>query len=80
MAVEKMSISLKRHLADEVREAADRAGKGVSAWVAEAAAAKLRSEALSDFLDDWEGRHGALTGEELATALEELGLPRTLPT
>jgi len=40
----------------------------------EAAAAKLRSEALRKLLDDWEDRHGPLTPEELAKAEAELGL------
>lgn len=42
-------------------------------WKANRCAAKLRSEALADFLRDWESEHGALTGEELARAATELG-------
>ena len=41
---------------------------------AEAAAAKLRSEALSKLLDDWEDQHGPFTSEELRKAEAELGL------
>ncbi len=41
---------------------------------AEAAAAKLRSEALSKLLDDWEDQYGPLTSEELGKAEVELGL------
>jgi hypothetical protein len=35
----------------------------------------LRSEALAEFLDDWEAEHGAFTEEELAEASRKLGLP-----
>ena len=38
-------------------------------------AAKLRSQALSKLLDDWEDQYGALTTEELRKAEAELGLP-----
>jgi len=56
--------------------AARRRGGGLSRWLAEAAAAKLRAEALADFLDSWEAENGPLTGDELAAAAAELGLPR----
>ena len=69
-----MSISLEAELGDAVRDAARRAGQGLSSWLADAAAAKLRSEALAAFLDEWEQPHGPLTGDELAMAMTELGL------
>jgi hypothetical protein len=75
MRVDKMSISFDVRLGDDVRHAAEKAGKPLSTWLAEAAAAKLRSEALADFLDDWEAEHGALTEAELAEASRKLGLP-----
>jgi hypothetical protein len=59
--VDKMSISLEADLGDAAR----RAGKGLSSWLAEAAAAKLRAEALEEFLDGWEREHGPLTAGEL---------------
>jgi hypothetical protein len=74
MKVDKLSISFEAELGDEVRNAARKAGKGVSSWLAEAAAAKLRAEALSEFLDAWESQHGPLTAEELGHAEAELGL------
>lgn len=74
MKVDKMSISLDAELGDAVREAARRAGKGLSSWLAEAASAKLRAEALEQFLDDWEREHGPLTPAELQRAERELGL------
>lgn len=74
MKVDKMSISLEARLGDEVRSAAQRAGKGLSSWLAEAAVAKLRAEALDEFLSDWEAVHGPMSRDELRQAEEELGL------
>jgi hypothetical protein len=73
MKVDKMSISMDAELGDEVRSAARRAGVGLSAWLADAAAAKLRAEALSEFLDQWEREHGPFTEEELRVAEERMG-------
>ena len=72
--VSKLSISFEHELGDAVRDAAVRAGKPVSSWLAEAAAAKLRSEALAEFLSAWEEKHGALSADEIAKAERELGL------
>ncbi|MGH4023952.1 MAG: hypothetical protein ACRDRV_05135 [Pseudonocardiaceae bacterium] len=69
-----MSISLDADLGDAVRDAARRTGKGLSSWLGEAAAAKLRAEALGQFLDEWEREHGPLTAAELEHAERELGL------
>ena len=74
MKVDKLSISFEPDLGDAVRSAAAQAGKPVSTWLAEAAASKLRAEALADFLDRWEDEHGPLTAQELALAERELGL------
>ncbi|TMQ04306.1 MAG: hypothetical protein E6J90_12190 [Deltaproteobacteria bacterium] len=75
MKVDKLSISLDPQLGDEVRVAADRAGVSVSAWLADAAAARLRKQALADFLSGWQARHGKITAAELARARVELGYP-----
>lgn len=75
MKVDKLSVSFNPELGDAVRAAARRSGRGLSGWLAEAAAAQLRADALADFLDSWEAEHGALTAEELARAAAELGLP-----
>jgi hypothetical protein len=72
--VDKLSISFEPQLGDAVRSAAAQAGKPVSAWLAEAAASKLRAEALAEFLAGWQTEHGVLTAEELARAERELGL------
>ncbi len=77
--VDKMSVSFEAGLGDAVRDAARRAGKGLSSWLAEAAAAKLRAEALELFLDEWESQHGPLTAEELEQAERELGLRAAEP-
>jgi hypothetical protein len=71
--VEKLSISLAPDLGEDVRVAAERAGMSVSAWLAQAAAAELRRQALRDFLDDWQTKHGRITPSELAKARNELG-------
>lgn len=74
MKVDKLSVSFDPDLGDAVRAAAKRSGRGLSGWLADAAAARLRAEALADFLDDWESEHGELTAEELAKAATDLGL------
>lgn len=74
MKVDKLSVSFDPDLGDAVRSAAAQAGKPVSSWLAEAAASKLRAEALAEFLAGWETGHGALTAEEVARAERELGL------
>jgi hypothetical protein len=74
MKVDKLSISFEPELGDAVRSAAAQAGKPVSSWLAEAAASKLRAEALTEFLAAWESEHGVLTVEEIARAETELAL------
>ena len=74
MKVDKLSISFDAELGDAVRAAAAEAGKAVSAWLSEAAASKLRSEALVKFVSDWESEHGALSPTEIAQAEKQLGL------
>ena len=80
MKVDKMSVSFDPDLGDAVRSAAKRSGRGLSGWLADAAAARLRAEALADFLDVWETANGPLTPEELARASAELGLPNASGT
>ena len=86
-----MSVALAPELWEEVRAAADRAGKSPDDWFADAAEAKLRAEenaatieeaarrerhrALGEYLDEWETGHGAFTDEELAETAEKLGWP-----
>ncbi len=74
MKVDKISISFEAGLGDQVRDAARKAGTGLSAWLAAAAAARLRAEALEEFLGAWEKKHGALTAGELSQAERDLGI------
>jgi hypothetical protein len=74
--VKKLSVSIDRRLGEDVRAAAERAGVSVSAWLAEAAAARLRRQALDDFLAKWEAKRGPITPLELARARAELGYGR----
>ncbi len=69
-----MSISLEADLGDAVRDAARRAGKGLSSWLAGVAATKLRAEALEQYLAEWEHEQGTFTAAELEQAERELGL------
>ena len=75
MKVEKMSVSFDPELGAAIRAAAAHRGQPLSSWLAEAAVSKLRVEALTAYLDDWEAQHGALTADELAAAGRELRVP-----
>jgi hypothetical protein len=72
--VAKLSISFDSDLGDAVRGAAHHRGSSLSAWLADAATAKLRTEALAGYLEDWEAEHGELTTDELTGAAIELGV------
>jgi hypothetical protein len=77
-----MSVALAPELWEEVRTAAERAGKSPDDWFADAVEAKLHAEgnsvtleaaarrkrhlALGEYLDQREAEHGAFTDEELA--------------
>ena len=74
MKVDKISVSFNHELGDAVRSAAARTGAPLSSWLADAAASKLRAEALVEFLASWEAEHGVLTSEEIAQAERELGM------
>ena len=74
MKVDKLSVSFAPDLGDAVREAAHAKGSSISAWLEDAAAAKLRAQALAEYLREWEAQHGALSEEELAKAAAELNL------
>lgn len=80
MKVDKLSVSFNPELGDAVRAAAQQSGGGLSRWLADAAAVKLRAEALADYLDAWEAERGPLTANELADAAAELNLPNPATT
>lgn len=76
MKVVKMSVSFDPELGEAIRVAAAKVGQPVSTWVADAAAHKLRNEALGEFLDAYEAEYGAFTPEEIAQAEAELRAAR----
>ena len=80
MKVDKLSVSFDPDLGDAVRAAAQQRGTGLSRWLADAAAAKLRTDALADFLDDWEAEHGPLTAAELTKAAADLAVAKPATT
>jgi hypothetical protein len=73
---DRITMTMDDTLAAAVRAAARRSGASVSAWLAEAAADKLRHELLGMALDRWEEEIGPPTPEELERAAEILGLSR----
>jgi hypothetical protein len=75
MQVDRLSITLEPRLGAAVRKAAKRAGVSVSAWIAEATAARIRNGALRDALDAWDKEDGALTVDEVQAAARALGMP-----
>ncbi len=80
MKVDKLSVSFAPNVGDAVREAAHEKGSSISAWLEDAAAAKLRSQALAEYLREWEAEHGALSEDELARAAAELGVAAPVST
>jgi hypothetical protein len=66
MTVSRLAISFDKDLARAVRRAAGK--ESISAWLADAARRKLRSEGLLRTVESWEVEHGALTEEELRSA------------
>jgi len=74
MNVDKMSLSFPPDVGEEMRRAAHRSGMSVSAWVTDAARAKLRREALGAALEDYQAEHGRFTAAEIAEAERRLGL------
>jgi len=76
MTTKKMSVSFPPELSDEIQAQARAAGMSVSAWLAEAAAAHVRSQRLREALDAYQEERGSFTEEEIDHARERLGLPR----
>ncbi len=75
MNVDRLSITMDPALGDAARKAAKRAKLSVSAWIAEAAADRLRHEALRDALIQWQSEDGGFTPAELAAAAKALSSP-----
>jgi hypothetical protein len=75
MAVDRFSITLDDQLGTVVRKAAERSGVSLSAWMAAAAADRVRNDLLGEALDQWEAEDGAFTEAELREAAASLQLP-----
>jgi hypothetical protein len=63
--VDRFSVTMAPELGEGVRQAAARQGISVSAWLAEAAADRLRNELLGAALDAWESEDGPFAETEL---------------
>lgn len=76
MNVDRLSVTLESDLGTAVRDAASRAGVSVSAWIAAAAAERLRHDLLGRALDAWEAETRPFDEEELDFAATALGIVR----
>jgi hypothetical protein len=76
MQVDRLSITLEPRLGAAVRKAAKRAGVSVSAWIAEATAARIRNLALREALDAWDEEDGPLTADEIDAGARTLEMLR----
>ena len=74
MTVSRLAISFDKDLAKAVRRAAGK--EATSAWLADAARRKLRSEGLLRTVESWEAEHGVLTEGELRAARRSMRVPR----
>jgi hypothetical protein len=72
MNVDRLSVTMDAALGEAARKAARRARVSLSAWIAEAAADRLRHEALNEALVEWQVADGAFTADELAAASKAL--------
>ncbi len=70
--VDRLSVTMPPQLGAAVRQAASRQSLSVSAWLADAADAALRNDALGAALDAWEAEHGPFTEQELQQAAARL--------
>ena len=73
MTVARIAVSLDPKLAKAIRRAAGK--ESTSAWLADAAIRKLRSEGLLGVVREWEAEHGAITEAELSAAEREMRRP-----
>jgi hypothetical protein len=71
MTVARFAISFDEELARAVRRAAGK--EPTSAWLADAARRKLRSEGLLRVVGEWEKRHGTLIDAELKAVRRKQG-------
>jgi hypothetical protein len=71
MSAEKLSISLDRDLASEVRSAAADDGVSIAMWLTDAAEAKARQRHLRQALDAYASDFGELDDEEIERLIAE---------
>lgn len=76
MQVDRFSVTMEPELGTAVRDAAARAGTSVSAWLASAAADRIRNDLLGAALDIWESETEPFSEAELDAAATALQLPR----
>ncbi|MCB9686154.1 MAG: hypothetical protein H6735_14025 [Alphaproteobacteria bacterium] len=76
MNADRITVTMEPELGAAVRDAAARAGLSVSAWLAAAAADRLRHELLGHALDEWEREAGPFSDAELDAAAAVLSLDR----
>lgn len=69
MTVARFAISLDRDLARQIRRSAAR--EPTSAWLADAARQKLRSEGLMQVVRAWEAEHGEIAAKQLLAVEHE---------
>lgn len=60
-SADRVSLTVAPEIGSAVRQAAAERGVSVSAWLADAAADRLRNELLGKALDAWEAEDGAFT-------------------
>lgn len=72
MGVEKMSVSFDLQLGEAIRTSAAATSQSVSAWLSEAARARLRNEALGEAVAAWEHQFGPLGEAEVEAAQQVL--------
>jgi hypothetical protein len=79
MSVQKLSVALDEPVAQAARQAAERRGMSLSAWLNDAAQSALVIEDGLVGVAEWEAECGPLSAEELAAAdaaLDALGVGR----
>lgn len=74
MTATRMTISVDRNLAKAAKKSAGK--QPLSAWIADAMAAKLRNDGWSRLIADWEIEHGKITDDDLRKAEREIELAR----
>ena len=66
MSNARIAVSLDKTLVRAIRKAAGK--EPTSAWIADAAKRKLRSQGLQEVISEWESKHGELSPAELKDA------------